>query len=516
MPKRAKWAENHLASLCGEEDGVATPPGDDVNGWDLMLEFPEKTHNGTATQRPAIQFAFIQVKSTISRDRRVQIKLSNVLKSCRQPQPWFILLVVRDPKKGIKEIYGLHVWKEHMAAGLKAVHQASVNGVLLHRKRLTVLLPESAKITEGVVSWMQGQIDSCGENYGVTKQALADTLGYEEGYGLASLTIEGQQEDFVLAVLGLKKSIRAKSFSFTPARFGIPEKAASIEGLAGELEFQPTPKGVVNLNFRGPEDAPSLDMTADVYTFGTYDDLDSTARLRFSAPPVELVWSPATQRTKALFQMEWTQRITLSQLGNYATLCDWSHSSEIKVEIWNGANFLLSGSVNFPKSTITSEPKLLRMIHEALNPFQVQFSLYDIRLSLNDLNQAIERLGWFAPVSSNGSFRIEIPLPDLNPPDVKSFLYYLIVWIDDWTFASIVRRVVTEDIIIDETRRFTTGKPIVLERFMSKGDRAAVEARVKQAYARVVESYEAKEVILDFGDMIDWGKKSKEGLDPGA
>ncbi len=514
--KRAKWAENYVASLCGEEDGVATSPEEDVNGWDLMLEFPEKAFDGPATQRPANQLAFIQVKSTIGRDRRVQIKLSNVLKSCRQPQPWFILLVARDPKKGVKEAYGLHVWKEHMADGLKAVHQASVDGVPLHKKRLTVSFPETAKITEGVVSWMQKQIDACGEDYGGQKQALADTLGYEQGYGLASLTVDGEEEDIVLAILGLKKSIWAKSFSFIPSRFGIPEKTASIEGAEGEVQFQPTPKTTVSLNFRGPDGAPSLDLTAHVYTFGAYDELNSNARLRFSAPPIELVWSPATTRTKAFFQLEWTQGLSLAQLRNYATLCEWSHIGEIRLEIWDRANFLLDGRVSFDKANITREPKLLSMICEALNPFQAQFPLYDIRVCLADLEAAIERLGWFAPISSHGPFRVEIPLPDLNPPSVKSFLYYLISWIGDWAFASVVRRVVVEDIVVNETRRFTTGQPIVLERFMSKGDRAAVEARVKLAYARHVKTYEAQEQILDFGDMIDWGKKSKERIDPGA
>ena len=96
------------------------------------------------------------------------------------------------------------------------------------------------------------------------------------------------------------------------------------------------------------------------------------------------------------------------------------------------------------------------MIYEALYPFQIQFPPYDVKLSLADFEAAIERLGWFAPVSSEGAFRVEIPSPDFNPPGVKSFLYYLIAWIGDWTFASVVRRVVVEDIIVDETRRSTT------------------------------------------------------------
>ncbi len=223
------WAEKLFSLKCSEGHATCTKPDEDIHGWDFLVELPEKAHIGAEERRPPIRTAYAQVKSTKAGKPRASIKLSNMLKACRSRDPWFIVLVAADKQGKNASLYAIHVWSDLMRKSLAAVREASIEGVPLNRRKISVNFPPDSKMSGDIVAWMQSTIDSSAPDYSNEKARISDTLGYEDGYGTGKLTIEAKSEEEIFrAFLGLGKGVTTKVFSYTHSRFGLPDPRPKI------------------------------------------------------------------------------------------------------------------------------------------------------------------------------------------------------------------------------------------------------------------------------------------------
>lgn len=513
MPGLPRWAEKYFSLKCSEAGAICTRPDEDHHGWDFLVEFPEQKHSGAADGWPPIQKAFVQVKSTRGTKRRASIKLSNVLKACRSDDPWFIILITK--KDSTTSLYGIHVWTDFIRRGLEKVRRLSIEGIPLHKREMTIAFPSESQINENIIAWMQKQIDEAApRNYAVEKGKLSDFVGYEDGYGIGHLTVEAEsQEEIVRAFLGLGPGIKAKHFSFTPARFGIPDPREAHDFLDGRIQITPNPVAPCEMKLRGPHDQPSLTLQGSVYSLRLPGTEKTYEYLRFSASPIELIFS-FNGTCKTQIDLDKSTSYNLSILDKYAKILSWLNLGPIEVAVWSQGKPFLNGSMNLRKNTGSKINLGLSLITEALMKAAGE-NAPTITLSLNEINSALPDLSIFYQTLQERPLIIEFDTAGIDPAEITSVLYYSSIQVGKWGIACIIKRQSTKDVVIGDKRRIiTASQPIILEHYICDGNTELLSERIQEDYRRIQKLFGSKENILSIGNVIDFISGKKDVSDP--
>ncbi|HTV68590.1 MAG TPA: hypothetical protein VMF90_08640 [Rhizobiaceae bacterium] len=236
-----KARERQMGEICSDADVLWQPVEEDENGWDGIVEFPAPAFEGPADRRPSWLSAYVQVKSSQGRTPATRTKLSNVLKSAQHSSPWFIILFWR-PQRGEIRVFAKHIWEGELARGLAAVRKADVEGVRLHKRYLRYTFSDADDHTDDLVTWMHRCIaDVGGPDYDLRKRAAYSTVGYEDGYGTANMTIVAKDIDEMdRNFLGIGKGLEVTRFHLTEDRFGIPQPQPEFEFSKAILHIEPT------------------------------------------------------------------------------------------------------------------------------------------------------------------------------------------------------------------------------------------------------------------------------------
>jgi hypothetical protein len=146
------------------------------------------------------------------------VKLSNALKATQSEQPWFIVFFVDNKRSSEPSVYAIHFCDDLISRTLRAVREAEARGYPLNRRHLTISF--SASDSHGnLLPWMRQTIANIGINYSQKKRKIYKTVGYEDRYGVAQLSVKAHTKDEILAnLLGLGKGLAVSHFEFTPAR----------------------------------------------------------------------------------------------------------------------------------------------------------------------------------------------------------------------------------------------------------------------------------------------------------
>lgn len=507
MARVPRWAEKRFSLYCSDGDAVCTPPDEDINGWDFLVELPDQPHTGPQEGKPAKRQAFVQLKSTVTEGRRVQVKLSNMLNAARSQDPWFIFLITRSPDADAEEeVFGLHFWGEHIEHTLKKVREASVSNIPLNTRRVSIDFPPSSKVSRNVVSWMQQEISLIAGNYSGEKRQIYESSGYESGYGVGHLTVSASsQEEIFRAFLGLGSGLNVQNFTFTPSRFNIPDLKPEIEESGGRIHITPTPAAECELRLKGSFDEPALVLLGHVYALALPEMPIEKRRVRISAPPVEFVIGPDQANQIDLSAKPATRR-PLQELEAFARLRQWWAEGPVDIQVWVNKKYMYGGTVGQNRQRADTGPDWLFDVVKCLSSFGPPRN-GEVLLSIEDIDAETLDLAYMVQVLSEGPMKIEFPSEEDLPEIISCFLYYSEVDVGEWTFATVVKRAVRSDRKIEGMREVIVSQPRIVDRLMYLNASDDERSQIETSYNKILQELESAEHPLAFGNINEYLKK---------
>ncbi|PZU60095.1 MAG: hypothetical protein DI547_03355 [Sphingobium sp.] len=191
-----------------------------------------------ADSQPAGYEALVQVKSTRKPPLVARMKLSNALRAVKADQPCFIVLVVEQV--GGPRIYARHFWHDEIERTLRRVRMAERDGESrLNRLHMQVQMSE-ADACDDLLGWMGATIGAI-KSYSAEKSEFARTIGFEDGYGTLSVTLDGGIDEMLDLQLGLIESLPLSRARYVPQRFGIETPQPRFD--VAEAHLMVTPVG---------------------------------------------------------------------------------------------------------------------------------------------------------------------------------------------------------------------------------------------------------------------------------
>ncbi len=236
--------QKKFSQLCSEADVVCNKSEEDERGWDFFIEYPEvRQPNTPLDRRKPARPALVQVKTTKTTRAAVTVSLSNALRMAESSQPFFIVFIRLASGPRREAIYVRHIWRDELAHILRAVRQADCErDEALHRRFLSFTFSES-EATADPLAAIAMKIDDVGTGYTEAKRQLVNTLGFEDGYGKADVTLEIKSpEDIMDLQLGLRDSLPFTRFAYKSRRFGIDSGQPEILSSRGSLSVRPSPR----------------------------------------------------------------------------------------------------------------------------------------------------------------------------------------------------------------------------------------------------------------------------------
>lgn len=393
----------------------------------------------------------------------------------------------------------IHLWGDRLEAWLKAVREAGIAGHKLNKKKLSVSFPETLKIPGNAAKWMSDQLDAVDGLYEDVKKSAIESLGYESGLGEGKITFRvTDAKQLAHAFLGLEESLPVSHFSFTKSRFGIPSKEPDISVFDGSMTITPDAIGQCQAWLKGPDDEPSLTLTADVFGFALPGRPNDEAFLRFSAPPLEIVKNAiGPYEISIRFNTDAPQ--PLSKWLQYAKLIRWSGRGLIRMRLSAGtrtlieAPFKLDGEVTGQLialcQAIVGIDYALRMSGRELPP-----------VSEKDFSEAFKAISKYA---SGLPPELDVYLEQQDGTGkLNSVVYRTGLDLKGLSIHSFVTRPIVFDEVDKYGRFLRVGEPIFHETYTIDTDDFTQEW-IEAEYTNFKTGLTAAEVMVDLGNIMD-------------
>jgi hypothetical protein len=501
IKRLARFAETSFASLCAKEGALCNESQEDENGWDYLVEFPSASWPGSADTQPPSHRAFVQVKSTRNRRLSCSIKLSNALKAAQSRDPWFIVLIIAT--EGGPKLYAVHVWEQLIEKMLRAVRQASIDKVPLHKRRMAVDFETSDLRADDVVGWMSAVIGAVKPDYPDAKKRIYETIGYANGVaGSGKLTFAANNINEIFdEFLGMGKGLPVSRFTYTPTRFGISDSRPLIDVAEGRVEITPTAAGECELRMRG-SNGSAMSLPAKLYVLGMPWLPPSDQRFRVAATGFEIVWMNDGDSSFTA-NLDFASRSDLDTIGRFATTIIWLCQGPIDVQVWAKGGRLVGGVLNADSRQHHGYDwqKVLDIV-ETLKSLPANASAPWLQLSVVDIDKGAHDVYLMHQVVSAPSFRFEfMPLSD-TPEVFTTLLYYSTADVGQLTaFALIERRVLASATLDDGRRRVDLDKAIVRESWIVHDASDAQRLMMREDYDHHLGKMSEVDSVMDLADI---------------
>ncbi|MFJ5333815.1 hypothetical protein ACRQTN_03835 [Pectobacterium brasiliense] len=241
--------ESFFAYICATVGLVANGSKIDKTGWDYFVEFPLNANiNSNADLIPTPISCRIQVKATDKNNKKIQIKISNLLTLAKAHTPSFIFFLEFNGKNEPQGTYLVHLNHQMIFSILKRARELSVlnQGGELHKKTMTIHYDNSHKLDENtglsLKKMIENYVNRRYEKYVYDKIKYLKNAGYERSVASISFKVNTISDlcDLIDSSLGLKKSGRITDFSVSDTRFGIKTNSHIIKEKKGVLSFNGT------------------------------------------------------------------------------------------------------------------------------------------------------------------------------------------------------------------------------------------------------------------------------------
>lgn len=503
-----RYAENLVKTLCSQYGVSCHEVEEDLTGWDLQVELPVGDQKGPPDTHAGFWQTYIQVKSTKSKTAKCRIKLSNMLHAAQSVNPWFIILVQRDPTEKIDKIYIKHIWQTLIELTLEKVRKAYEQDRHLHKVEMNIRFREDERYDENPISKIHEKIKDIGHMYYEKKVHIYNTIGYEEGGMQGSITVKtNNKEEFIENFLGLGGGITVESFTAYRKRFGIISKNPEVQLDSGTLKIIPYPVTRAEVRLVGRRSGESISQEAVVYSTPFPNVPASEQHIRFSTSFLEIVHVPdGTGRIKANWDAYAENGILdLSQFCKFNKIL---FAEGVDAEVWYENRKLLGAHVsfrdNFYELDWVSLDNILSLFLSCCSE-----KYYDyIKISLADVLEDVQKSIIFSTVASSKTVMLEFENMKQSEEDICNFdnvvwaLYYTYVKIKRYVFCKIIKREIISNILLGNSRKIEMGHPVTMRSYVLSAEEVNALETLKIDYQRAVESEEATGAdVLDIKDI---------------
>ncbi|MBW6525255.1 hypothetical protein KZ813_00195 [Sphingomonas sp. RHCKR7] len=452
----ARWTGRHgekaFSLLCSKHSVTCNKADEDDLGWDYILHFPPPNLLHLPTDRRSSGIAaLVQIKATQVAARRWSISLKNALSLIRSPLPAFIVCVEIDASDR-ETFHAIHLWREDIATVLKAARRAYVerDEVINHRTISFQFGDETRR--PDVLGWMSDEIERVGgSSYAALKQLLVDTLGFEDGHGIARIQFSNATPSALADLqLGLIDSLEIDRFSLTPIRFGIESPEPEIEVQGGTIEIMPQGRRGT-LRLRSPDGRQAF-MPAEVYSAGLPGR--RRKKVRIKAGFIDVILS-AGGRLSVRCREDRDRIAMLDHIAGLALLRRSTPSTKLNMSIRTDHSWIDLGYVN----NAGSDPgwEQLVFVIDALRRIAAFDGAEPVASSINAINDRFLPLSVLEALVSTRPLRIEFTPTLGGDAEVGAFLAYASVVYGDMEVGAVAFRRVTADTMIGERRRIDLG-----------------------------------------------------------
>lgn len=457
-----RWTGRHgekaFSLLCSKQSVTCNKADEDDLGWDYILHLPPPSLvQLPIDQRSSGVAALVQIKATRVDARRWSISLKNALALIRSPLPAFIVCVEIDTA-GQETFRAVHLWREDIARVLKAARRAHVEGdEATNHRTISFQLGDDTQRPD-VLGWTSDEIGRIGEtSYAAMKRLLVDTLGFEDGNGIARMRFSNASLMALADLqLGLTDNLELDQFSFTPSRFGIESPKPEIEVQGGTIEIVPQGrKGTLRL--RSP-DGQQVFLPAEVFSAALPGR--RRRKVRIKAGFIDVVLSASGRFTVKC--REDRDRITaLDHIAGLALLRRSTRATKLTTSFRTDRSWADLGYLNNAGTPDRGWEQLL-FVTDALRKIAAFENADPIATSVNAINDRFVPLSVLNALVSTRSMRVELTPEGGRDGEVGAFLAHASVGFGDMEVGAVASRPVIADTMIGERRRIDFGPATLL------------------------------------------------------
>lgn len=453
--------EKRFSLLCTEAGVTCNKSGEDDFGWDMLIEFPPRPQPDLpidlrATQRCAI----VQVKTTAGRGRSCRISLDNALRLAKSPLPAFLFLVMLT-KAGPPRYFVIHVWEALIGAWLKAGREADARGgTATHKEQVTVRFELGDEHSLAPLSWIEEQIGAIRPDYSSVKAEIVRSIGFENGHGVADVTIELESpHDFIDMQLGIKESLKASRFRYSSERFGI--RAAKPEIDLENVRMVLTPEGKQGtLRLTLPA---GRRLAVPCRLYGAVDPA-APAKLwawRLTTGWFELVFGPEA-RIKAHATMKVDEVLPLDEIALFVALQATAADLPIGLAFEIDGLEIGLGALTLDARDSVEEWAAAALATEVLRDVCTVAARSTPDMSLAELNRSAGDLEILSALASERTMLIDFRPEPAIPRRFRWLLAYASAAVGNFRYGAVVRRPIIEDVRRGKRRRITFGSAKIL------------------------------------------------------
>lgn len=252
-----EMGQSYFKMLLKSVGWIVNDSNDDKAGWDFEIEPVSPSAIDYSTHSRSVYR--VQVKSTCSKNAKVQLTYSNLLNLIRFGAPSYIVLFKYENGEIPTQCYVLHISREFSENVLKSLRtrEISKDGVVLNKNTKVVNFESSPMITppdgQGLLNLLNEHVESSYLDYCKAKIEWLEQFQKESGKRLFKLSFSDEASVIAMAnrLIGLdaKANVKVKAYV---APFGIEDPKSLVESSEVDLQISPNeellPKSKIRLS----------------------------------------------------------------------------------------------------------------------------------------------------------------------------------------------------------------------------------------------------------------------------
>lgn len=293
---------------CANSGLIANPSDIDRTGWDFYLEEDSPLSSiSSEIHAPNLEFK-VQVKSTDSTNKRVQVKLSNLRRLATAPSPAFFIFIEFDGSPKAQRAYLRHVDKELITKILERSHNNSQAKKPKEENRIhmTISYDESHRMPDLNEAFLKpALLTHTGTDltkYIQEKKLHLESAGYEEDSFTFKFTTPNLESlsKLIDASLGIQKDVEVINVHGSRKRFNTTEQIPALQSQSAVLSFpdvKPSHEGQITLF----HDKLSAGMSLKCEVFSSPMNILSPKKyqkIRIHTQPFDILSNPHTGKSE--------------------------------------------------------------------------------------------------------------------------------------------------------------------------------------------------------------------------
>ncbi|MBV2157542.1 hypothetical protein EUC41_10100 [Achromobacter denitrificans] len=262
--------ESRFRELCADGGLVCNKSERDRVGWDFTVDFGFRDQGNISLDKrlPPVSCQ-VQVKTIMSKNRTIRVRLNMAERLAKEIKPAFIFVLRVKEDKTFADAYLLHIYGDRLASILKRLRKETAAGTSqdkINRLEIALTVTDSEKINISGESLRMAIEQCCGFNiaqYSADKQEQQRKLGYEGApFELITNFTASNLTELEEIFLGIRQNVEISAIETFETRFNI--KLPLKRFPSAKLTIQAGSSNKCRITFRAFGIVPTS-IDADIY-----------------------------------------------------------------------------------------------------------------------------------------------------------------------------------------------------------------------------------------------------------